>query len=305
MKKDTGQKTDIEPESIDDEEGAVEEVSKIPHTLALRMAALKIRNSFTFEDCKVYLYKFISGTGDTKELVDTFHGQEPPDESEIGLKHGSGRYLMMIFPPDGNIDGVKGYRFRLGKIWDNRRYQQPEQISSPPSSVHVHQAGGGAGLAETMQLMEKILALFSPILTAPRDNSASEMMIQNVKMIGDVMREQAVQQIGFIQEIARAQLTGNGDNAMAAVDTEPQTSLIEQIIPLVNDWLPKLIGNNAQSKAVSTIVRGTPLFNQVVNDRKTIARLIAYLDKEKGREQTDQLLAALKLGRPGSKKAKQ
>jgi hypothetical protein len=83
------------------------------------------------------------------------------------------------------------------------------------------------------------------------------------------------------------------------VDEKP--SIIDQFGPIIQQWLPLLLGGGPKAAAAGAIVQTVPQVQQIMKDKFQLRKIIAYLDQSNGPDKTDKLLAALKIQRIGKR----
>jgi hypothetical protein len=264
-----------------------------------------------------YVYKFDNPlSGSAKELVSKTQFCEPPDEEEIGRMHGSGRYLICAsIPKTTKREGrMRAYRVRLHKRYDDLKREnerqsigQPFMLPAPASMLPAPASMPGQGMADMFGMMERMVAMFTtminPLLNRPRDENVKEFMKSMYSTMGEAMQSSMSENLRMMAEMKRIAIEGSQDMNQVQVDTtieqEQQSTILSQIIPLLSEFLPKILGGGAKSEAVREVVRMTPQFKRLIKDRAELVRVIRYLDQSKGTDETNRILLALKVARPG------
>jgi hypothetical protein len=264
-----------------------------------------------------YVYKFDNPlSGSAKELISKTQFCEPPDEEEIGRMHGSGRYLICAsIPKTTKREGrMRAYKVRLHKRYDDlKRENERQSIGQPfmspaPASMSPAPASmPGQGMADMFGMLERMVAMFTtminPLLNRPRDENVKEFMKSMYSTMGEAMQSSMSENLRMMAEMKRIAIEGSQDMNQVQVDTtieqEQQSTILSQIIPLLSEFLPKILGGGAKSEAVREVVRMTPQFKRLIKDRAELVRVIQYLDQSKGTEETNRILSALKVARPG------
>jgi hypothetical protein len=155
--------------------------------------------------------------------------------------------------------------------------------------------------------MERMVAMFTtminPLLNRPRDENVKEFMKSMYSTMGEAMQSSMSENLRMMAEMKRIAIEGSQDMNQVQVDTtieqEQQSTILSQIIPLLSEFLPKILGGGAKSEAVREVVRMTPQFKRLIKDRAELVRVIRYLDQSKGTDETNRILLALKVARPG------
>jgi len=260
-----------------------------------------------------YLYKYDDPkSGELKAFIQKYKDVEPPDEHDIGMSFGSGRYIMvMSIPRIGNRKTqMRAYRFRVHTRYDEM--QQPEAgLQQPPAGNYPHYLPApqqqNNSFNDAMMLMERVFSMLAPVLNRPRDENVTDILSQSYGAINDVMKRSMVDQFRTISDLSKQLIAGGKENMQIPfndTETEPeeQTSIIEKFLPLIMDWLPKLIGGGPQAAIVKTAVQASPQFQQVIQDKQELHKIITYLDQARGPDETDKILAALNIKRIAARK---
>ncbi len=285
------------PPKVDD--GIVEFQNQRLTTLESRIGDFMARANLTDDDDVVYyLYKFDSSTSTKNSFIEKFTG-EPPDEDAIGRRHGGGKYrLVMYVPPrNGREPITRTYILPIHERYD-KLMKEAEAASANlvPQSNVIHQYG--ADMGSIFGMIERVMGIISPLLNRQESPTVATMMKENMLTVSQVMREMLLEDMRTRGEMMKmAMLPGKVEEDDEKEEEEDISSVVEKILPLISEWMPKLLGNDLQSKAVSTVVRGTPMFAQIVKDKSALRKLIKHLDDTQGREATDQALALLKIKR--------
>jgi hypothetical protein len=246
-----------------------------------------------------YLYKFDNASsGESKAFLSKFTDTDPPDEDFIGKTFGSGRYMIVVAIPisDKAPKGfMRAYRIKIHAYYDTLR----KEVAVPPvAPTIIHQSG--SSLAETIELIKTLVTAIAPLMAPKNDSSDfSTMLYRNYEITSKVLEKNMLENVKNNSELQRKMLSmGNGEdmgNGTQVEEDEP--GLIEKLSPLLMEWLPSLIGNNTQAKAVQQMVKTAPQFKQIISNKKEFKALVSYLDQERGKEITDKILTNLKLKR--------
>lgn len=247
-----------------------------------------------------YLYKYDNSiNGDAKSLIKRYKDTDPPDEDDIGREFGSGRYLLAMTIPTCR-EWPKGctrcYRFKLHQEYDKVRNQYLA-LSQP--AIPVQSVQRDTGVSDMFAMMERFIAMVLPLLQRDQNPDINALMYGNFRNTNEILKRQTMNNLELLKDYQRkvANISTEEDEEMNNSPVQQETTILDQILPLVSEWLPRLINGNTESKALSNVVRSTPQFKQIVSDKTEFKRLITYLDKKEGAEKTDKILAALKLKR--------
>ena len=245
-----------------------------------------------------YLYKYDHPVkGNQKTFIDKIFG-EPPEQDDIGKQYGSGRYLMIMIIParQGSKEPTtKTYRFRLHQHFDEYAFKR---VGNAAPSQNVIQLPPGNSLNDTLSVLERLVTVFSPLIipliARPKDENVQQILSQTYESVNNLLKNSLQDNFRFIREI-RENISGKEDEEMSTMVEEPtqQPSILNQILPILNEWLPKLLGGGIQGEAVSQVVKMTPQFRAVLDNKRELQSIINYLVKKEGVERTNKVLNAL------------
>lgn len=234
------------------------------------------------------LYKYDNpGNPDDKSFIERYVREDPPTEDEIGRAFGSGRYLLMLAMPNGADTLCRTYRFRVNERYDKIAY--PQAAAVPQSFAPVEKGLTGIQLIE---IVERMMSRFIPLFIRNPDPDIKKLLFQNYQDTAEILKKQNLSTIKALTELRES-----GDNMQGEEVPEKETSIIEQIAPFLQQFLPLLTGGGAKAEAASSIVKATPQFAKIMQDRGQYKRLITHLDKTEGKEKVDKILSVLKLKR--------
>lgn len=246
-------------------------------------------------------------SGESKAFIAKFEDCEPPDEHLIGKLYGSGRYLLSCTIPP--VRGKKGttrlYRFRVHPSFDNVA-GGPNLPGAQQQMVMIPSAPGHAepGMVQAFGMMEKLLMMLMPLFNRPRDENVLGILQQNYSSVNDLMKKQMQDNLKMIGDYQRT-IADIGDTGTMNTETETETeerpSIIDQFGPLIQQWLPVLLGGGPKAAAAGALVNSVPQVQQIMKDKFQLRQIIAYLDQSNGPDATDKLLSALKIQRIGKR----
>jgi len=260
------------------------------------------RNELLEVSTVYYLYKFENvQSGQQKAFIAKYTDNDAPDEDKIGREFGSGRYLVvMAIPectkiPEGSI---KAYQIRIHPHYDTLRNKQ--LAANPPAAQTTIIQQPANNLSDTIDVITKLIGAIAPLL-AQRQQQGPDMnalLFKTYENTSEVLKKNMLENVKVAADLQRKLASvENGGSEEMQTDTEEETSLLETLKPLLVEWLPKLIGDNPQAKAVQTIVKTTPQFKQIISNKREFKTLVSYLDQAQGKETTDKILSNLKLKR--------
>lgn len=236
-----------------------------------------------------------------------------PDEHNIGLAHGKGKYTLYAeFPKTKDHPaGFNRWDFELDEIYDT--YKREAQlagnvplISAKPQTAL--QTAQNAGNGDTLAIIQTLI----PLLRPPQESLSQTMQATMLmyQMMNDVMKKSLMANAQFFAEM-QEQLLDMRENTIPDEGETPvmptlpppeqKKSFIEQIMPIAIPILEKFLsGNPAEKAATVSMVEAIPAVKDMITDPKhkdDCKQLIGYLDKKLKPEKTDEILKALKVDR--------
>lgn len=300
------------PEDFATEVPAAELVGLVDELdIARKLEQWAIRENPENQSYLTYLYKFDHpSTGDAKVLC-TRYENEIPDPHNIGIQFGSGRYLVLVSIPatPSHDSKVKALRVRLGPQYDSLKKQAEAGMlpgapvpgaHAPGSSPYVMaaQAQGVNNLSQGLELVERVMGMILPLVAAQQSSKPdmSAVMRGQYDLVSSMMKRSLMDQQDMAKEVIRARIeSGSTEDE----DEDREQSMLEKLLPLIEKFLPMITAGGVQGQTTAAMVRQLPQFAEVVGNRAELLRIINYLDTTQGPEQTDALLKALKIARPG------
>lgn len=263
----------------------------------------------------VTLYKFDNPATGTEKAQCGQWSNEIPDSHTIGLTYGSGRYLVLVTTPEGakQAKAIKGYRFRLHTYYDELRRQAIAAGSMPllpgasgsaaysaPAGIRPGPAGGS--LEGGLSLVREVLGIIMPILEVRGRGAApvDDMLMGQYSAMSKMLNKNLMDNHQMLLEMKRNEVLGADPAGIDEVDDEEKPSIIEQLSPLIQKFLPLLLGNTPAAAATAATVRAIPDFKRIMGNPGEVGRIVAYLDNAIGKDKTDIVLRRLKVNRPGS-----
>ena len=254
-----------------------------------------------------YLSKYDNyGTGESKAFVAKFEDCEPPDEDLIGTKYGPGRYVLTCQIP---VKGQKNPLVRIYKFRVSQSFARQGDRSGPaaiPAAIPAAVVNPQEGMIQAFSMLERFVGLLLPLFNRPRDENVLGILNQNYSAVNELMKKQMQDNLKMINDYQRtiAEIGGGeGGEVEPATGTEraETPSIVEQFAPLIQQWLPLLIGNGPKAAAAGAIVQSVPQVQDIIKDKLQLRKIVAYLDQSQGPDKTDKVLAALKITRPGKR----
>jgi hypothetical protein len=296
----------VESESVDD---GLEE--QTPPTYSERFKNFLDRHDLRERTPSFYLYKFNSQYGSSESFVAKWDGDLPPDEENIGLQFGGGKYRMVMTIPAIPAENVKGttrtVTFSISDRFDdlaenplNGKRRGPyipgemreliREMKTNTSAPGDHQ--------NPFDMMERMLSLLLPLIAQNRQQGPDmgQVMTNMYTNMQEVMKKQLIDNIGMYSQMTKAIAAGSLPIDEPEIE-EKEDTLIDKILPYVDQFLPKLLGSGPKAEATSSVIRSIPQFQTISKDRERLKTLISWLDQNHGPEKTNVVLKSLKLNR--------
>lgn len=279
--------------------------------LRARIARFRMREKINSDELTYYIYKYDSPTSTGKTLMDKT-GIEP-DEHEMGLEYGGGRFEIILVKnvQDGDPK-VRSYQVRLNdrytKLAEERKRALVESLK-PPSSAPMAVPSFEPMLVMFKSFLDIMRPMASPPPTPNFDMVAQmgQVMVQNYMGLNDVMKEMSMNNVRMFHQMEQEFTTGSdpddNDGEPGDQTTEappPQPGIIEQVIPLLVEWVPKLFQGGDVAKLAETTLKTSQIIQQIFHDKTKFANLIKHLDSEYGSKNVDRILQRLSMRRPGA-----
>lgn len=250
-----------------------------------------------------YLSKFEhSGAGEQKAFVAKFEDCDPPDEALIGTRYGSGRYILTCqIPP---LPGKKNFTARVYKFRVSSAFERMQPAALPTAIPAAIPAGGPDAGMQVFAMFERFIGMIVPLINRPRDENVLGILHQNYSSVNDLMKKQMQDNLKMINDYQRTIADLGDGEPMETTATEERAeppSILEQFGPLIQQWIPVLLGGGPKAAAAGALVQQVPQVQQVLRDKLQLRKIISYLDQSQGPDKTDKVLAALKIQRIGKR----
>lgn len=207
-----------------------------------------------------------------------------PSEHDIGLEHGSGKYLSVLQAIDkfGKRRGTTS-SYKIDKRYDILREQNKMMPESNYPALY-HGGNGMQGVGEAMKIMQSMVAMLIPLIRpSQQPQSMSDVMSENFKSMNDVMKNVYMDNAQFYNDIIREK-----SDISEVVESEEEASgfmgILNQITPLIETLLPKITARGQQSVDAVNTIKSIPGYKQVIRDAKVIKGLIDFIKEKHGAE---------------------
>ena len=220
-----------------------------------------------------------------------------PDENETGLKYGSGTYEILMTAPgsNGKKPVIRHYDFDLDQSYDDLRLRSTpyQQVPVAPDS--------GESLVKALTLLQGLIGTLAPFMRPDSPPPDMQKMINDqYNFMGGLVKKSMMENMNLMHDYQRKlSMLKNvkGDEQGGDGEEEDISPLVQQIMPFITEWLPKLMSGGAESRVVKNVVRGSAMFKEITKSRKMVTALIKYLDNQMGEEETDKVLRSLSMRR--------
>lgn len=282
------------PESELDLKENQEKIARLPDTCHYTFQNFLTRNSIVQEQAVVYIYKHAIGGGRAGMELCTQVTGEMPDEHNIGLQFGSGKYRVVIQANDADGRSYSTSKtFQLHKRYDllmNQGNSNPA-MAAMQSLVPIVSAGGqnnnnnGIGnMREMLVMMQSFMQILQPLIGGGRQQEpeyVGKMFAENFKMMNESMRTVYSDTSQFLNEKLRDS-TGMGDVVESESEVTGVMGIINTVIPLVEKFLPAILDNKPGSQLTVETIKALPQFQKMSKDRGIINKLINHIYQKHG-----------------------
>ncbi|NOR84601.1 hypothetical protein GQ473_00640 [archaeon] len=308
------------PEQFENESDLTENqevINRLPDTCHYTFENFLERNSIVQEQAVVYIYKHAPGGGRSGMELCTQVTGEMPDEHNIGLQFGSGKYRVVIQANDADGRSYSTSKtFQLHKRYDilmNQGNSNPAMaamqslvpiVSSSPNNNN----NGMGNMREMLVMMQSFMQILQPLIGGGRQQEpeyVGKMFAENFKMMNESMRTVYSDTSQFLNEKLRDN-NGLGEVVESESEVTGVMGMIGTIIPLVEKFLPAILDNKPGGKLTVETIKALPQFQKMSKDRDMINKLVGHIYKKHGEDAAR--LACKKFGirysSPAKKKVK-
>lgn len=230
-----------------------------------------------------------------------------PDEDEIGHKFGGGKYECMLTVSDKNRKRhVTSSRFSLDDNYNDiiRERKQKLYQDNIKGNNGVPMNPGFNNFDSMIEGISKLMVVMMPLFNRNDNNSSPDMasfMLKNYEMMQGVMKRSILDQQQNVNDIQRMSF-GVPDVMDDIKETTGLMGVINNLSPLIEKFLPLILGGGMGSKTAVGIVKAVPQYQQIVQNKTALKEMIAIIERNHGKDAVKKVLQEFKLKRP--KKAK-
>lgn len=257
------------------------------------------------ESYTVTLYKYDTPTGNERKSYVWQWTDETPTLHEIGNNWGSGKYLLIVSFPrlkDGRRP-VRSYKFRIHQSFDLKRAMNPYMpMNGIPGTGFPAMINQGSGqnnqLKEVLTMMQQMILMLSPLIQKQESPVNQQAMLATVNLQNDIIKQSAKSNLELYRDMM-ANIMSNTQNHEVEDEEEEEKAngFLELLEPLLEKYLPLILGNSARSNTTIKTLKSLPQFKQVLNNKGELKRVIDHLDQTQGKDKTNKVLQKLKVQR--------
>jgi hypothetical protein len=276
------------------------------------------KENFTNDESIATLYKHDNPKGGREKVQVWEWHNEIPSAHSIGLQFGSGRYTILFKIPKKKA--IRGYTFRLSEYYDEMRRAQNSPVSQLPGAMPPYYPVTGGkthatennGLEASLNVIERIFSgmvmpmmarINQPAVAPAQLPDFSGMAMQNYQNMMTLAKTNALEMARMgrmlTDKTINDSIAGETDDMDTQDDPSRPPTILEQIMPLVNQFLPMLLNNNPAASAAVNVVKQMPQYKELAANPAQLAEVVNYLDKSKGKAATTKILKKLNIPRPG------
>ena len=239
---------------------------------------------------KTYLYQ-ITGT-DQRSFVKSFD-DFIPSLDEIAALVGAGRFLLMV---RGARGGIKSVNVRISELYKGR----PDHAA--PAVMQQYQQSPMQGIEQALGIVERLFEkIVQPVMKQGADlrthesssaaspaaaagTDALSKMMQQVNDFALKTAQQSIMQANEIRSMAAAiPAAAHYQDEEDEDEEETEMSVAERVIPLIEQFLPVLLGNAGTAAAFAPIVKAAPDFIELTKDKEALHDVARYVSLKFGR----------------------
>ncbi len=262
--------------------------------------------------CDLYRLVDTGGSKMRKSHVFKFRN-EVPDEETIGLRFGPGEYCWFAkwLLPSGVETGCASEPILIGKEYLGR-WEEEQRKSAPASPVPAAPAPASSAESE-MDRALNMMDRFSTIMArmqGTRPDSPLEVLTKAHEAAGKMMQRSLEREMESNAKVSRLIAPpdpmdddeGEDEEEMQAQGSQVPTGFppwVETFLPLIQEWLPKLMGKGPVSAAYRTVLRADERFQEIHQDPAKWPVAVDALSKLLGEKKAQEALRII-TGEPES-----
>ena len=259
--------------------------------------------------------------GSTYQQLGYFAGDDIPSTDDIGRKHGSGRYFVILKRPKGNKPRpAETYTFKLHPVYDEiKKKAELEEIEkgakkaldSFPTAAGAPSAGGQAGsIRETFYIVHDLLALLLPAVIKqnepapqPQRQDSEKDILGTHEILRKILKSNLFDTADLYKQLQRkltlqapAEETEDEEEGEAE-PMEQESNLLEKIVKMIEPFFNLIAKRGALGQAAAATLKAAPQFAEILKDPQLCKMIISYFDRTKGRASADIALQNIGINR--------
>ncbi len=265
-------------------------------------------NDISLSEIQCTLYKYDNAdSGSGKAQIGVWKN-DIPDRHTVGLKHGAGKYTILIIKPKSNT-GDRKITSRTFKLHEHyNTLQLEEQNKNNPYAnmpgmnpmmfpVQQPQHDNMDMIKVMQQMMANTMQMLTPILAAaiaPKGNGNGNPLDQ-YSMVDKLLQNNAKNNIEFYGELQKKMIDKDIE-----LGSEENPTLIQQILPLIDKFLPMFTSSKTTPDAENTLkaIKESDQYKEVIKDKSVVKQLISHLEDKHGKVKVSKVLKKLNITRP-------
>jgi hypothetical protein len=209
---------------------------------------------------------------------------------DIGLTFGSGSYRYLVTFPDNPEIPPKAAVFNIHEVYDEKRKRLG---LCKPDKSDADQGNGKSAMADSLELLTKLAEIMKSMFPAPAAPSPdiAAMIRGNYEFMQGILKKSYEDTSDMYKTMMQANVATIGEGE----DKEDiqEVSLVEKFMPLLDKFLPLLIGEGPKAQVTVEMVKRLPEFQKLLADNQQLKSVIGAIKKEFGKEKTEKLLSRL------------
>jgi hypothetical protein len=268
----------------------VQELGAIDKILSFRERASRWIEGKNGDSLTVYLYRLVGAT-DKKITLNRYDSLDVPDEHDIGLTYGAGKYMIVVNLPKTDSDRPKSnsWVFTCAEHYNDLLKQNKRMFENSPQIIQQQPV---VSPIESLKPILEMVATFFPLIKSmiPQNNSTAmmaefqktimQMQSDNALHVNKLMLDNARENMKAITEVIK-----NQSESCETLEDIPDTGIdfvdkIKDFMPLIMQFLPALSGSGPASFATAQAVKSIPEVKKLINNKSAVALLIEQMKKQ-------------------------
>lgn len=280
------------------------ESGSIPSDIHYFIKRQKINTAGREYVCDLYRLVDAGGTKMRKSHVFKFRN-EVPDEEMIGLRFGPGEFCWFAkwLLPSGVETGCASEPILIGEEYRARYEAEQKKLAPAPAPV-VSSVPAQSSAENEMDRALNMMDRFSIIMArmqGTRPDSPLEVLTKAHEAAGKMMQRSLEREMESNAKVSRLIAPpdpvdddeGEDEEEMQGQGSQMPTGFppwVESFLPLIQEWLPKLMGNSPVAAAYRTVLRADERYQEVRQDPEKWPVAVDALSKLLGESKAQEAL---------------